>query len=89
MIYVALALVAANAGLVAAFANLLRSQQRSQARERDLLLNQVMHLSGKPWQPAPADERPEPTPPPDPRPPRYTASPEAFSPDFVADGLGN
>lgn len=48
---------------VALCANLLRSQQRAAARERDLLLNQILHLSGRPWQPAPADTWTMPAPP--------------------------
>jgi hypothetical protein len=36
-------------------AGLLRSQQRAAARREDLLLNQLLHLAGRPWQPSPAD----------------------------------
>lgn len=41
--------------VVALCAGLLRSQQRAAARREDLLLNQLLNLAGKPWQPAPAD----------------------------------
>lgn len=40
------------------FAGVLRSTTRQQARERDLLLNQLLNLAGKPWQPAPAQAEP-------------------------------
>lgn len=63
MLYVCLALVAALALTVALCANLLRSQQRAAARERDLLLNQLLHLAGRSWQPAPADTWTMPAPP--------------------------
>lgn len=43
--------------------NLIRSLIRQHARERELLLNQIMHLSGKTWTPPPAHEpAPAPTP---------------------------
>lgn len=65
---------------VLAFSNLLRSQQRAHTRERDLLLNQLLHLAGKPWQPAPAEEQRPAAPEREPHAPRYTARPEAFGP---------
>jgi len=34
-------------------ASLFRNLVRQQARERELLLNQIMHLSGRTWQPPP------------------------------------
>lgn len=37
------------------FAALIRSRDRQHARERDLLLNQLLHACGTPWQPAPAN----------------------------------
>lgn len=47
--------------VVVAFAQVLRQLSREHARERQLLINQVLHLSGQTWQPPPADERrPEP-----------------------------
>ena len=36
----------------------LRAQSRSHARREDLLLNQLLHATGRPWQPAPADHAP-------------------------------
>lgn len=73
MIFVALAEAAALTVIVLVFASLFRSQQRAHARREDLLLNQMLNLAGKPWQPAPATERPEP----EEREPRFwTTSPE-------------
>jgi hypothetical protein len=64
MIYIAIAalLLALTEGL--SFASVLRSLVRQHARERDLLINQVCALAGKPWQPPPAREwkQPEPGP---------------------------
>jgi hypothetical protein len=37
---------------------LVRGMLRQQARERELLLNQIMHLAGRTWQPPPAPEQP-------------------------------
>lgn len=62
MVYIVLALVAANAATVLVFGNLLRVERRQSARERDLLVNQLLHAVDRPWQPAPADERPTPEP---------------------------
>lgn len=63
MTYVCLALIAALVVTVVALAGLIRSQQRAATRERDLLLNQLMHLAGRSWQPAPADTwTPQPAP---------------------------
>lgn len=39
-----------------AFASLIRSLIRQHARERELLLNQIMHLAGRTWTPPPADQ---------------------------------
>lgn len=58
MLYVVLALVASNAVTVAAFANLLRVERRQSARERELLVNQLLHAVDRPWQPAPAWDSP-------------------------------
>jgi hypothetical protein len=55
VIWVALAEAAALAAVVLTGAGLLRSQQRSYARERDLILNQLLHLAGRTWQPPPAE----------------------------------
>ena len=54
MLYVALAEAALLLTTITVFAGLVRSQQRSHARREDLLLNQMLNLAGKPWQPAPA-----------------------------------
>lgn len=53
MLYVALVLSALLVVTVVAFTGLIRSLIRSNARERDLLLNQLLHASGKTWQPPP------------------------------------
>lgn len=74
MTWVALALVAANIILAVIFARSLRQRDRQHARERDLLLDRMMHLSGKPWNQAPAEEpRVEPV---NPDVGRYVARPE-------------
>lgn len=39
------------------FAEALRRQAREHARERNLLLNQLLHAVGRPWQEAPAEHR--------------------------------
>jgi len=63
MIYVAFAAVALALIEGLSFASIVRSLVRQQARERDLLLNQIMHLSGRTWTPPPAhDPRPAPEP---------------------------
>ena len=36
-------------------AALVRGLVRQQARERELLLNQIMHLAGRTWQPPPLE----------------------------------
>ena len=53
--------VAISALVVLAFAiymagALVRGMVRQQARERELLLNQIMHLAGRTWQPPPSPE---------------------------------
>lgn len=63
MLYVILALVAALVVEALAFGGIIRSLVRQQARERDLLVNQMCSLAGKPWQDPPSHvvhERPEP-----------------------------
>ena len=37
----------------------LRSVIRQAARERDLLINQLLHAQGKTWQPPPANGQPD------------------------------
>lgn len=54
MIWICLALVAAWCITLSAAMQLARSERRQHARERDLMLNQLLNLAGKPWQPAPA-----------------------------------
>jgi len=58
--YVALASVVALAVVSLAFAGLLRSLIRSHARERDLMVDKIMHLSGRTWTPPPGVISPEP-----------------------------
>lgn len=74
----ALLLLAVIAGWTAtslAAQRLLRSERRDHKNERQLLLNQILHLTGKPWQQAPANSEP----PADEEPPhRYTATPEQY-----------
>lgn len=55
MIVVAAAAVVSVTVVTVAFLQALRWQARQHARERDLLVNQVLHLSGRTWQPPPAD----------------------------------
>ena len=59
MIYISLGLVAALLVCVLAFSGLIRSLVRQHARREDLLLNQLLNLAGKPWQPAPANDVPQ------------------------------
>lgn len=54
MMYVALAEAAALAVVAISFTGIVRWLVRQQARERELLVNQVCHLSNRPWQEAPA-----------------------------------
>lgn len=56
MTYLALAELGVLLVTISAFAGLLRAQQRAHARREDLLLNQLLHAVGKPWQPAPETE---------------------------------
>lgn len=58
MIYVAIAEAAALVALVVAFSGLSARMMRAHERERDRLLDKMMHLAGKTWTPAPADEKP-------------------------------
>lgn len=60
-------------GIVALAFRFLRGQERAHARREDLILNQLLNSVGKPWQPAPADER---TPEPEPEPRLYAISPD-------------
>lgn len=55
MIYVCLALVGLLGVVVIVFGQLLRIERRQSARERDLLVNQLLHAVDRPWQQAPAE----------------------------------
>jgi hypothetical protein len=74
-------LVLAGALLVVTLAllSIVHSLIRRQSRERDRLINQICHLSGKPWQPAPALSLVEPEA--EPELDRYLGSPEQL-PDY-------
>jgi hypothetical protein len=61
VIYVAALEAVALVALTMVFAGLVRSLIRQQARERDMLLDKLMHLAGRTWTPPPASE-PEPEP---------------------------
>ena len=54
MVYVALVEAAAIVAATITYAGIVRSIIRSSARERDLLLNQLLHAVDKTWQPPPA-----------------------------------
>ena len=56
MLYVALAEAVVLVVVIATFGNLLRIQARQHSRDRALLLNQLLHLAGRPWQEAPAEQ---------------------------------
>lgn len=63
MTIVAVILAVALIVAVVTFTEVVRSLVRQQARERDLLLNQMLNLAGRPWQTAPAEVvTPEPEP---------------------------
>lgn len=63
MLYVALTLAAALVLTAAASGSLTRTLVRAHARERDLLLNQLLHAAGKTWTPPPAGRGDGPQPP--------------------------
>jgi hypothetical protein len=56
VLIVCLALLAVLAATIATFAGLLTRAQRAHSRREDLLINQILHLSGRTWTPPPADE---------------------------------
>ena len=58
MTTVALALAALAIVQALAFTGIVARQSRAHARREDLLVNQILHLSGRTWQPAPAAEKP-------------------------------
>jgi hypothetical protein len=55
--YVALIEAVALVAAVVTFAALLRWQQRAYTRERHLILNQLLHATGRTWQPPPKAEK--------------------------------
>jgi hypothetical protein len=56
MVYVAALEAVALIALSMVFAGLVRSMIRQQARERELILDKLMHLAGRTWTPPPASE---------------------------------
>lgn len=60
MMYVALAEAFVILALLSVGGSLLRTITRQHHRERSLLVNQLLHLAGKPWQEAPAEAAGEP-----------------------------
>lgn len=58
MLYVALALVGCLAVVSISFASITRWLVRQQARERELLTNQLCNLAGRPWQDPPSWREP-------------------------------
>jgi hypothetical protein len=54
--FVVLILAVALVAVVVVFAALLRWQQRAYTRERHLLVNQLLHATGRTWQPPPRVE---------------------------------
>ena len=58
MFWIALANAAAVAVVAISFASLSRWQMRQHMRERELLVNQVCNLAGRPWQDPPSYEAP-------------------------------
>lgn len=71
MLAVAIAALTLAALMLVAFGGVVRSLVRQQARERGLLLDQIMHLSGRTWTPPPSESEPEPW-----KPPATVRSPE-------------
>lgn len=59
MIYVAVAAIVALGLVTAGLLNVVRGMVRQHARERDALLDKIMHLAGRTWTPPPADQPPE------------------------------
>lgn len=55
MIYVAFASIAALALVAVAALHAVGQLLRSHARERNLMLNQLLHLAGRTWEPPPAE----------------------------------
>lgn len=61
MLYVALALAVAIAVVAITFASVIRWLIRQHARERDLLINQLLNLAGRPWRDPPRFDQPIPS----------------------------
>lgn len=74
MTFIAVALVALLVVTVLVSAAERRALIRQQARERDLLLNKIMHLAGRTWEPPPAEKPWQPAEEPE----QYTFTPEQF-----------
>jgi hypothetical protein len=53
VVWVAVAALFVLALAISVVSSLFRGLVRQQARERELLLNQIMHLAGRTWQPPP------------------------------------
>jgi hypothetical protein len=82
VVYVAIAEAAALVSVVAVLLRAMARMQRQHARREDLLLNQLLHLTGHTWQPSPADEaRRGDVHAREPRPITWTASPEQLPVD--------
>lgn len=77
MLIVTLIIAAGWAATIAAFVRYLASRDRGQARERDLLVNQILHLSGRTWTPPPAEQW-QPPAPGEPLVREWTATPEQY-----------
>ena len=58
VVWVAVAALVVLALAIYTTSSLFRNLVRQQARERELLLNQIMHLSGRTWQPPPVPAQP-------------------------------
>ena len=56
MLYLSFVLAGVLGLTTLAWAGLLRGLIRQHARERDLLLNQLMHLAGRTWAPPPSTD---------------------------------
>ena len=75
MIYIALLEGVALIATALSLSALCRNVIRQAARERDLLLNQMLNLAGRPWQQPPSEPEPEL------EPERYVLTPEQL-PDY-------
>ena len=60
VVWVAVAALLVLALAIYSAGSLFRGLVRQQARERELLLNQIMHLAGRTWQPPPVPDEPYP-----------------------------